>query len=159
MGPARLIVAVFVGFVCAVSVLTAAAGLTGSLPAGLAISAAITSIVVLTVLRTGLAALDEKAAGRGLLVLSGVATALAIFQLARLTVFTVVPTRDDFAAVPWSAFSRHHYCGTAYFVAGRVVRAETNVYDNALYDQPDSVPTARRKPQMIGGFNVDVYEY
>ena len=110
-------------------------------------------------LRRRLAALDEQAAGRGLLVLSGVATVLAIFQLVRLTVFTVAPTRDDFAAVPWSSFSRHHYCGTAYFVAGGVAREVTNVYDNALYDHPDSVATAQRKPRTIDGFNVDVYEY
>ncbi len=159
MRPAKLIVAVFVGFVCAVSVFTAAAGLTGSLPAALGICAAVTAILVLTVLRRELTAVDEKAAGRGLLVLSGAATVLAIAQLGRLTVFTVVPTRDDFAAVPWSSFSRHHYCGTAYFEAGRLVRAETNVYDNVLYDRPDSVPTAPRKPRTIDGFNVDVYEY
>jgi hypothetical protein len=158
MHPARVTVAVFVGFLCAISVLTAAAGLTGSLPAALAISAAVTTGVFLT-LRRRLAALDERAAGRGLLVLSGVATVLAILQLARLTVFTVAPTRDDFAAVPWSSFSRHHYCGTAYFVAGGVAREVTNVYDNAIYDRPDSVATEQRKPRTIGGFNVDVYEY
>ena len=73
MSPAKAIVAVFVGFVCAVSVFTAAAGLTGSLPAALAISAAITTVVALG-LRRRLAALDEQAAGRGLLVLSGVAS-------------------------------------------------------------------------------------
>lgn len=158
MRPAKVIVAVFVGFVCAVSVFTAATGLTGSLLAGLAISAASTTVVSVA-LRRRLAALDERAAGRGLLVLSGVATVLAIFQLVRLTVFTVAPTRDDFAAVPWSSFSRHHYCGTAYFVAGGVAREVTNVYDNALYDHPDSVATAQRKPRTIDGFNVDVYEY
>jgi alpha-1,2-mannosyltransferase len=158
MSPAKAIVAVFVGVVCGISIFTAAAGLTGSLPAALAISAAITTVIALG-LRRRLAALDEQAAGRGLLVLSGVASVLAILQLVRLTVFTVAPTRDDFAAVPWSSFSRHHYCATAYFVAGGVAREVTNVYDNALYDHPDSVATAQRKPRTIGGFNVDVYEY
>jgi hypothetical protein len=158
MSPAKAIVAVFVGVVCGVSIFTAAAGLTGSLPAALAISAAITTAIALG-LRRRLAALDEQAAGRGLLVLSGVASVLAILQLVRLTVFTVAPTRDDFAAVPWSSFSRHHYCATAYFVAGGVAREVTNVYDNTLYDHPDSVATAQRKPRTIGGFNVDVYEY
>jgi hypothetical protein len=158
MSPAKVIVAVFVGFVCAVSVFTAAAGLTGSLPAALAISATITTLVALE-LRRRLSALDEQGAHRPLLVLSGAATVLAIFQLVRLTVFTVAPTRDDFAAVPWSTFSRHHYCASAYFVAGGVARGATNVYDNALYDHPDSVATAQRKPRTIQGFNVDVYEY
>jgi alpha-1,2-mannosyltransferase len=89
----------------------------------------------------------------------GAATVLAIVQLVRLTVFTVVPARDDFAAVPWSTFSRHHNCANAYFVAGSVVREARNVYDNALYDRPDSVSTEQRKPRTIDGFNVDVYEY
>jgi hypothetical protein len=158
MNPAKVIVAVFVGFVSAISVFTAAAGLTGSLVAALVISAAITPLVALK-LRRRLAALEEQAAGRGLLVVSGMATVLAVIQLMRLTVFTVAPTRDDFAAVPWSNFSRQHCCATAYFVAGGLAREATNVYDNALYDAPDSVATERRKPQKIGGFNVDVYEY
>jgi len=156
MSPAKLIVAVFVGFVFAVSLLTVTAGLTGSLLAALAVSVLITAVAALR-FRRRLAALDEQAAGRGLLVLSGVATLLAIVQLVRLTVFTVAPTRDDFAAVPSSSFSRHHYCGTAYFVAGGVAREATNIYDNALYDHPDSVATAQRKPRTIDGFNVDVY--
>ncbi len=158
MRPAKVIVGIFVGFVCAVSVFTAATGLTGSILAALAISAAITAAVALG-LRRQLDALDERAAGRGLLVLSAAATVLAIVQLVRLTVFTVAPTRDDFAAVPSSSFSRHHYCGTAYFVAGGIAREATNIYDNALYDHPDSVATAQRKPRTIDGFNVDVYEY
>jgi len=158
MRSARLIVAVFVGFVSAVSVFTAAAGLTASIPAAFTISAAITTAVGFG-LRRRLAALDEQAAGRGLLVLSGLATVLAIVQLVRLTVFTVAPTRDDFAEVPSSSFSRHHYCATAYFVAGGIARDATNVYDNAIYDHPDSVATAQRKPRTIEGFNVDVYEY
>lgn len=158
MSPAKLIVAVFVGFVFAVSLLTVTAGLTGSLLAALAVSVLITAVAALR-FRRRLAALDEQAAGRGLLVLSGVATLLAIVQLVRLTVFTVAPTRDDFAAVPSSSFSRHHYCGTAYFVAGGVAREATNIYDNALYDHPDSVATAQRRPRTIDGFNVDVYEY
>ena len=158
MNPAKVIVAVFVGFVCAVSVFTAAAGLTGSLPAALVISAAITTLVALK-LRRRLGALDEQAAGRGLLVLSGAATVLAVFQLVRLTVFTVAPAHDGFAAVPWSKFSRQHCCATAYFVAGGLAREATNVYDNSFYDHPDSVATAQRKPRTIDGFNVDVYEY
>jgi len=158
MRPAKLIVAVFVGFLCAISVFTAAAGLIGSLVAAFAVSVVLTTVVFFT-LRRRLDALDERAAGRGLLVLSAAATLLAVVQLVRLTVFTVAPTRDDFAAVPSSSFSRHHYCGTAYFVAGGVAREATNIYDNALYDHPDSVATAQRKPRTIDGFNVDVYEY
>ena len=158
MHAAKVTVAVFVGFICFISVFTVAAGLTGSLPAALAVSAVITTASWLA-LRRRLTALDEGAAGRALLLLSGVATALAILQLTRLTVFTVAPTRDDFALVPSSDFSRHHYCGTAYFVAGGIAREATNVYDNAIYDHPDSVATAKRKPRTIDGFNVDVYEY
>jgi hypothetical protein len=158
MRPAKLIVAVFVGFICFICVLTVVAGLTGSLPAALTVSAVVTTAACLA-LRHRLTALDEGAAGRGLLVLSGAASALAIFELARLTVFTVAPTRADFALVPSSSFSRQHYCATAYFVAGRVANGSTNIYDNALYDRPDSVATAQRKPQTVDGFNVDVYEY
>lgn len=158
MRAAKLTVAVFVGFICFISVLTVAAGVTGSLAAALAISAATTALLALR-FRRRVAALDEAAAGRGLLVLSGVATVAAILQLVRLTVFTVAPTRDHFALVPSSSFSRQHYCGTAYFVAGGVAREAPNVYDNAIYDRPDSVVTAQRKPRTIDGFNVDVYEY
>ena len=158
MHPAKVMVAVFVGFLCAVSAFTAAAGLTGSIPAAFALSAVITAAFSLG-FRRRLAALDERATRPGLLVLSGAATVLAMLELVRLTVFTVAPTRDDFALVPSSSFSRQHYCGTAYFVAGGVVREATNVYDNAIYDHPDSVATAQRKPRTIDGFNVDVYEY
>ena len=158
MNPARVIVASFVGFVCAISVFTTVAGLTGSLPAALATSAALTTLVALKP-RRRLDALDEQAAGPGLLVLSGLATALAIFQLVRLTVFTVAPTHGEFSAVPWSTFSRQHCCATAYFVAGGAAPEAPNVYDNTLYDAPDSDPTARRKPRTIEGFNVDIYEY
>ena len=158
MNPAKVIVAVFVGFVCVISVFTAGAGLTCSLAAALAITVVITTPIAFAI-RRHLSALDERAAGRGLLILSGTATALALFQLVRLTVFTVAPTHDEFAAVPWSTFSRQHCCATAYFVAGGVAREATNVYDNALYDAPDSVATERRKPRKIDGFNVDVYEY
>ena len=77
MRAAKLTVAVFVGFICFISVFTVAAGLTGSLPAALAVSAVITTASWLA-LRRRLTALDEGAAGRGLLLLSGVATALAI---------------------------------------------------------------------------------
>src|SRR4029453_5913009 len=141
MRPAKVIVGIFVGFVCAVCVFTAATGLTGSIPRPLAPSPAPPAAVA-PGLRRPLDALDERAAGRGLLVLSAAATVLAIVQLVRLTVFTVAPTRDDFAAVPSSSFSRHHYCGTAYFAAGDIAREATNIYDNALYDHPDSVATA-----------------
>jgi hypothetical protein len=158
MHAAKLTVAFFVGFICFISAFTVAAGLTGSLPAALALSAGITTASWFA-FRRRLTALDEGAAGRGLLLLSGVATALAILQLTRLTVFTVAPTRDDFALVPSSSFSRQHYCGTAYFVAGKAAREVSNVYDNALYDRPDSVATAQRKPRTIDGFNVDIYEY
>jgi len=158
MRPAGLMVAVFVGFICFISVLTVVAGLTGSVPAALAVCAVITTGSWFA-LRRRLTALEEGAAGRGLLVLSGAATALAIFELTRLTIFTIAPGRVDFAAVPSSSFSRQHYCGTAYFVAGEVGREATNIYDNALYDRPDSVATAQRKPRTIDGFNVDVYEY
>lgn len=158
MRAAKLTVAVFVGFICFISVLTVTAGVTGSLPAAVGVSAVITALLVLR-FRGRLTAVDEGAAGRGLLVLSGVATVLAVVQLTRLTVFTLAPTRDDFAAVPWSGFSREHYCGTAYFVAGGVAGESTNIYDNGLYDRPDSVATEQRKPRTIEGFRVDVYEY
>jgi alpha-1,2-mannosyltransferase len=158
MRPAKLIVAVFLVFVFAIAVLTLTAGLTGSIAAGLAVSAVTTALVSFALPRR-LDAVDERAAGRGLLILASMATVLAIVQLVRLTVFTVAPTRDDFAAVPSSSFSRHHYCGTAYFVAGGVAREVVNLYDNAIYDHPDSVATAQRKPRTIEGFNVDVYEY
>jgi len=158
MNPARLTVAVFLAFICFISVLTMADGLTGSVAAALAVSAGVTAASWLA-FRRRLGALEEGAAGRGLLVLSGAATALAILQLTRLTIFTVAPSRADLSAVPSSNFSRQHYCGTAYFVAGAAAREVANIYDNALYDRPDSVATAQRKPRTMEGFNVDQYEY
>ena len=61
--------------------------------------------------------------------------------------------------MPSSDFEVRHSCLTAYFVAADVVRRTPNIYDTALYAAPDDDPTKPRKPQMMGIFRVDQYQY
>lgn len=103
--------------------------------------------------------LDETACSRGFAVVSAVSTAIAIVQIARLTVFMVAPARADFSAIPWSNWEVHHSCVSAYYVAAQAAGDSPNIYEKSLYSAPDDNPAAIRKPRTLGLFNVDVYEY
>jgi hypothetical protein len=103
--------------------------------------------------------IDVGGCSRALLAVSLAAAVLALALLSRLTVFMIDPARTGYSIVPSSDFEVRHSCLTAYFVAGEVVRRTPNVYDTALYAAPDDDPTKPRKPQTMGIFRVDQYEY
>lgn len=158
-GSLPAIVAVSISAASAIFVFTAAAGLTGSLPAAVAIAVAAAGPIGFSVWRRSVAWLDESAAPRALKILSGAAAILAIFQLTRLAVFTVAPSRADCSFAPWSAWEISHSCVSAYFVAAQAADEVPNVYDESLYSLPGGDPTAKRNPRMIDRFGVDVFEY
>ena len=102
--------------------------------------------------------LDPRACSRGLLLVSGVATLLALAQLARLSVFMIDSSRAGYSSMPASEWETQHSCLSAYYVAGREVSSTPNVYDDKLYSLPSN-PAAPRVPRKLGIFNIDVYEY
>jgi alpha-1,2-mannosyltransferase len=105
------------------------------------------------------APIDVGGCSRAFLAVSLAAAVLALVLLSRLTVFMIDSTRTEYSIVPSSDFEVRHSCLTAYFVAADVVRRTPNVYDTALYAARDDDPTKPRKPQMMGIFRVDQYEY
>jgi hypothetical protein len=93
----------------------------------------------------------------GLRIVSGVATLVALVQLARLAVFIVAPSQVAYSTLPSSGWEVTHSCTSAYFVAARAAD-EASVYDDSLYSLPGD-PTARRKARVLDGFRIDVFEY
>jgi hypothetical protein len=153
------LVAVSLGLATGIFAFTAGLGLTGSwLAAGL-IALALAALVAAQNWRNPMVPLDPSAASRGLKILSGLATAAALVQLCRLAVFMVAPEATGYSAVPSSQWELRHSCLSAYFVAAEASSSGKNVYDDALYNQPDDDPKAPRKARRIGPFNVDVFEY
>jgi hypothetical protein len=134
-------------------------GLTASTVAGATIAAAATIAAGWLSWRRRCFALDESGVPRSLAMVSAAATVLALLQLARLTVFVVLPSRADFSQFPSSAFEVRHSCATAYYVAAKAASETPNVYDDALYTAPDDNPTAIRRARKLGSFDIDVYEY
>src|SRR5262249_32186669 len=155
----RPFVALSLGLAAGISVFVAAAGLTGSWPFALPIGGVAGCVVTPWFLKSPIIALDEAACSRGLKIVSAIATIVALVQLTRLAVFTVAPSQVGYSIVPSSTWEVSHFCGSAYFVAARAADAVPNVYDDSLYSLPGGDPTGIRKPQMIGPFAVDVYEY
>ena len=108
--------------------------------------------------RRPVVALDGGGRSAGLKVVSLLAAVLALVQLGRLAVFIVDASRTGFSTVPSSRWEVLHSCVTAYYVAGKAAPDVPNVYDDALYSLPGD-PSAPRKPRLLDGFRVDVYEY
>lgn len=154
----RLAAAFSLAIAIGIIALTATVGATGSVAVGVlaGVLAAGGSGVLLW--RRPVVALDPATASRGLKVVSLLAAVLALVQLVRLAVFIVDPSRTEESTVPWSRWEVLHSCVTAYYVAGKAVPDVPNVYDNALYSMPGD-PSAPRKPRLLDGFRVDVYEY
>ena len=154
----RLAAAFSLAIAIGIIALTATVGATGSVAVGVlaGILAAGGSGVLLW--RRPVVALDPATASRGLKVVSLLAAVLALVQLVRLAVFIVDPSRTEESTVPWSRWEVLHSCVTAYYVAGKAAPDVPNVYDNALYSMPGD-PSAPRKPRLLDGFRVDVYEY
>jgi len=103
--------------------------------------------------------LDEAACSRGLKIVSGAATLVALLQLARLTVFMVDPSQTAFSFVPSSTWEIEHSCLSAYHISGQSAPSVPDVYDNSLYSMPDDDPNQLRKARMLGPFKIDVFEY
>src|SRR3954462_4452929 len=101
----------------------------------------------------------SPAPARSLLVLSGVATLVALVALARLTVFMADDARPSFSAFPSSGWELRHSCLSAYFVAAGAAREGRSVYSDDLYTAPNDDGKGPRKPLMLGRFGIDVYEY
>ncbi len=136
---------------------TSAAGLTGSNLAAAPIAVLIAVLVGLAIWKRPIVALESAGVPPGLRIVSGVATLVALVQLARLAVFIVAPSQVAYSTLPSSGWEVTHSCTSAYFVAARAAD-EASVYDDSLYSLPGD-PTARRKARVLDGFRIDVFEY
>jgi len=155
----RALAAISVGLAAGIFAFAAASGLLGSWPIALPIALLAAGLVAASFWRRPIVALDQGACSRGLQVVSGLATIVALVQLSRLAVFTVDPSRTGYSNVPSSEWERRHSCVSAYFVAAQAAGEAPNIYDASLYSLPETDPAAPRKSRMIGPFRIDVYEY
>src|SRR4051812_44800132 len=87
----------------------------------------------------------SPAPARWLLVLSGVATLVALVVLARLTLFMADDARPRFSAFPSSGWELRHSCVSAYFVAAGAARDDRSVYSDDLYTAPNDDGKGLRK--------------
>jgi len=138
---------------------TAGFGLTGSRAAAAVLGVAAAALAAWLVGGRRVPALDAGAASRPLRLVSSLAAAAALVQLARLAVFHVAPAETGYSMVPGSDWEVRHACITAYFEAAKLAESVPNVYDEALYSAPDDDPARPRKARMMDGFRVDTYEY
>ncbi|HEX9365298.1 MAG TPA: glycosyltransferase family 87 protein [Vicinamibacterales bacterium] len=137
----------------------AGAGLTGSRLAAALISAAATALIFRLVRARRMVTLDETACFPALKIVSALATVAALVQLTRLAIFIVDPAQVASSFIPASKWEAEHSCLSAYFVAAQAAPATPNVYDDALYSQPNDDPSGLRKARMLGPFKIDVFEY
>ena len=148
---------------CAFAILAFAGvmGLHAPRPVAFVSAALVAGLVAWLFWRHPVVPLNEDAPSRGLYVISLLATVFALFQLARLCVFIINPAAVGFAASPSRGLGLplSHSCVSAYFVAAQSARSAPNVYDPELYSLPSTSPDGMRKPQFIGPFTIDVYEY
>jgi hypothetical protein len=86
-----------------------------------------------------------------------IVSAVAGVQNARLAAFMIDPSRADLSVFPERSFFRQHSCATAYTEATRLAATGANVYDPALYRDPES--ESPRHMRSIGPFEVDQFEY
>jgi hypothetical protein len=155
----RAFIAFSLAFASGICAFAMAEGLSGSLPVAFLIGALAAGLAGWRVWTRPIVAIDEAACSRGLKVVSGVATVVALLELARLTVFMVAPAQVAYSTVPGSAWEVRHSCLSAYFVAGEAAGRGQDVYDDTLYNSPEDTGVGVRKSRMIGAFGVDVYEY
>ena len=157
--PLRMLVASSLGSATGIFAFAAAAGLMGSWPAALAIGALAVALATRAFWKHPVVQLDESACSPGLKIVSGLATLVAIVEIARLSVFMVAPAQVGWSAVPSSDWEVRHSCLSAYFIAAQAAGEAPNIYESSLYTAPDDNPAAPRKPRMLGPFRIDVYEY
>ena len=158
-GPALRLAALSIAAATAIFTFALVAGVTESRVIALMSAVVIGASVGLWQWSRPTVPIDVSGCSRAFLTVSLVAAVLALVFVSRLTVFMIDPGPHGYSTVPSSDFEVRHSCLTAYFVAADVVRRTPNVYDTALYAAPDDDPTKPRKPQMMGIFRVDQYEY
>ena len=91
----------------------------------------------------------SPARARSLLVLSGLATLVALVVLGRLTVFMADDARPSFSTFPSSGWELRHSCLSAYFVAAGAAREGRSVYSDELYTAPnDDGPGATERSRV-----------
>ena len=140
------------------------AGLTGSSTAAGGVAILAGGLVAWRGPKSGLApgrvnVADLRPLPRWVAIAGGVAALAALLLFARLTVFIVDPEKTVWSFAPSSDWETRHVCLTAYHVAAEASHSVANVYDDGLYSEPSSDPTAPRKPRRLGAFNIDVFEY
>ena len=140
----RTLIAVALALAAGICAFAMADGLSGSLPVAFLIAALAAGLAGWYVWSRPIVPIDETACSRGLEVVSGLATVVALVQLALLTVFMVAPAQVAYSTVPSSAWEVRHSCLSAYFVAGEAVGQGQDVYDDALYSVPNDDKTAVR---------------
>jgi hypothetical protein len=155
----RALVASSLGIATGIFGFTAGLGLTGSWLAASLIAAFAAGVVAVLFHSRSSLTLDAAAYPRWLKLVSGLATLVAIVQLARLAAFMVNPSLVEYSSVPASKWEVEHSCLSAYFVAAQASSSTPNVYDNSLYSMPDDNPSEPRKARRIGPFNIDAFEY
>src|SRR6267142_1659895 len=155
----RALVATSLGIAAGIFGFVAGAGLTGSWLAAALIASISAGLVALLLLTRPILTLDAAACSRGLKIVSGLATLVALVQLARLAVFMVDPSQVGYSFLPTSKWEVEHSCLSAYFVAAQASSSTSNLYDDSLYSMPDDDPSGLRKARMIGPFKIDVFEY
>src|SRR5882724_9121610 len=155
----RVFVSSSLGVACGIFAFPAAAALIDSRLAAALIAAVVAGLVVLLSLRRPIVVLDETACSRPLAIVSGLVTALALVQMARLAVFMVDPSQVSYSSIPSSKWELEHSCLSAYFVSAQAASTSTNIYDDALFTMPDDDPNPIRKARMLGPFKIDVFEY
>jgi hypothetical protein len=96
------------------------------------------------------------ARARALFVVGSLAVAA---QLAWLTPFIIDPNGSTWTPSALSPMPPTHSCGSAYWIAGRVVKTRPDVYDDTHYNLPQADPTAMRIARKLGRLNMDNYEY
>ena len=148
---------------CAFAIFAFAAtmGLVGSTVIAAIVSVGVAALVAWFCWRHPIVPPYEGASPSALKFISGLATIVALIQLARLCVFIVNPAAVGYAIGPshGPGLPITHSCLSAYYVAARSVTTVPNVYAYELYSFPAQSPTELRKPRPIGSFNIDAYEY
>src|SRR5262245_21365476 len=154
------VIASALGIAFGIFAFAAVAGLAGSLIVAATAAALVALGTTVAARKRSPVALDPAACSKGLKILSAAATVLALFQLVRLTVFTVDPSQVSYSTIASSDWEVQHSCLSAYFVAAEAADSVGDVYMNSLYSAPDDDPTTfPRKARMLGPFRVDVFEY
>ena len=101
---------------------------------------------------------DERTVPRGIVVLSLIATAIVVVQLARMSVYMADPAATGWSVMPWNEFGTRHNCFTGYWAAARDIDTAPNVWGADFNSSPGPTPGSR-VAKRLGPFAIDQYEY